>query len=70
MADEAIPTIAKFFPTFKLADVEAGHWLISENPEEFRRGMCHEMRNRKLHNMPMLTTFIVVVQFYQDLQDD
>ena len=37
--DEALPIIGKFFPRFELADVEAGHWLISENPDEFRRGM-------------------------------
>lgn len=36
--DEVIPLIGQFFPRFRLVDVEAGHWLISENPEEFRRG--------------------------------
>jgi len=35
--DEALPAIGRFFPRFELADVEAGHWLISENPEAFRR---------------------------------
>ncbi|KAK3359257.1 Alpha/Beta hydrolase protein [Lasiosphaeria hispida] len=36
--DEVIPIIGQFFPLFRMVDVEAGHWLISENPEEFRRG--------------------------------
>lgn len=36
--DEVIPLIGQFFPRFRLADVEAGHWLISEKPEEFRKG--------------------------------
>lgn len=38
VADEMLPTIGRFFPRFELADVEAGHWLISEKPEEFRNG--------------------------------
>lgn len=36
--DEVIPIIGQFFPLFELVDVEAGHWLISENPEAFREG--------------------------------
>lgn len=35
--DEVIPIIGRFFPKFQLADIDAGHWLISEQPEEFRR---------------------------------
>ncbi|KAK0626665.1 Alpha/Beta hydrolase protein [Immersiella caudata] len=34
--DEVIPVIGQLFPRFELVDVEAGHWLISENPEAFR----------------------------------
>jgi len=37
--DESVPAIKKFFPRARIEDVEAGHWLISENPEAFRRGM-------------------------------
>jgi pimeloyl-ACP methyl ester carboxylesterase len=36
--DEALPIIGKFFPKFELADIDAGHWVISEKPEDFRRG--------------------------------
>ena len=36
--DEAIPIIGRFFPRFEMADIDAGHWVISEKPEEFRRG--------------------------------
>jgi pimeloyl-ACP methyl ester carboxylesterase len=35
--DEFLPVIGRFFPLFELEDVEAGHWVISEKPEEFRR---------------------------------
>lgn len=38
VADEALPIIGRFFPRFRLVDVDAGHWLISEQPEEFRQG--------------------------------
>ncbi|KAL1912367.1 hypothetical protein Sste5344_001808 [Sporothrix stenoceras] len=37
--DEALPIIGQFFPRFEVADVEAGHWLISENPEAFRQAV-------------------------------
>lgn len=36
--DEVIPLIGQFFPYFELVDIDAGHWLISENPEAFREG--------------------------------
>jgi pimeloyl-ACP methyl ester carboxylesterase len=40
VSDDTIPAIKKFFPRAEIADVEAGHWLISENPEGFRQGEC------------------------------
>jgi pimeloyl-ACP methyl ester carboxylesterase len=40
VSDDMVPAIKKFFPNAEIADVEAGHWLISENPEAFRQGMC------------------------------
>jgi pimeloyl-ACP methyl ester carboxylesterase len=48
--DEALPIIGQFFPKFELADIDAGHWVISEKPEEFRQGktscdydVCHKL---------------------------
>lgn len=38
VSDDTIPAIKKFFPNAEVANVEAGHWLISENPEAFRQG--------------------------------
>ena len=35
--DETLPIIGRFFPRFEVRDVEAGHWLISENPEAFKK---------------------------------
>lgn len=37
--DEVLPLIGQFFPRFEVVDVEAGHWLISENPEAFRQAV-------------------------------
>jgi pimeloyl-ACP methyl ester carboxylesterase len=36
--DEVLPVIGKFFPRFEVVDIDAGHWVISEKPEEFRQG--------------------------------
>lgn len=36
--DELLPLIGEFFPRFRLVDIDAGHWLISEQPEAFRQG--------------------------------
>ena len=37
--DEVLPIVGRFFPKFRLVDIQdAGHWVISEKPEDFRRG--------------------------------
>jgi hypothetical protein len=41
VADEMLPTIGRFFPGFRVVDIDAGHWVISEKPEEFREGEIH-----------------------------
>lgn len=33
--DDVLPDIGRYFPDFEVRDVDAGHWLISEKPEEF-----------------------------------
>ena len=38
VSDDTVPAIKKFFPNAQIVDIEAGHWLISEKPEEFRQG--------------------------------
>jgi len=42
--DEALPIIGQFFPRFVLADIDAGHWVISEKPEEFRQAVVGFLR--------------------------
>ncbi|KAI0019631.1 prolyl oligopeptidase-like protein [Xylariomycetidae sp. FL0641] len=39
VADEALPVIGRFFPRFRCVDIDAGHWLISEKPQEFLKAV-------------------------------
>ncbi|OQO04468.1 hypothetical protein B0A48_09390 [Cryoendolithus antarcticus] len=47
VADEMLPTIGRFFPNFKLADVESGHWVISEEPEYFRKAVVEFLQEQE-----------------------
>ena len=38
VADDVLPVIGRFFPRFVVKDIDCGHWVISEKPEEFRQG--------------------------------
>jgi pimeloyl-ACP methyl ester carboxylesterase len=52
VSDETLPIIGRFFPRFELVDVDCGHWVISEKPEEFIKGtqiwaqFNHDLANR------------------------
>ncbi|KAI8965641.1 mitochondrial hydrolase [Daldinia sp. FL1419] len=46
--DEVIPLIGQFFPRFTLVDIDAGHWVISEKPEEFLRGKLRTLYVRPI----------------------
>ncbi|GMG28763.1 unnamed protein product [Ambrosiozyma monospora] len=35
VADEYLNAIAEYYPKFDCVDIDAGHWLISEKPDEF-----------------------------------
>ncbi|KFY39404.1 hypothetical protein V494_04006 [Pseudogymnoascus sp. VKM F-4513 (FW-928)] len=45
--DEAIPTIGRFFPRFRLVDIDAGHWVIAEKPELFRQAVVEFLGQEK-----------------------
>lgn len=36
--DSSLDVVKAFFPAFELEDIDAGHWVISENPGEFKDG--------------------------------
>jgi pimeloyl-ACP methyl ester carboxylesterase len=59
--DEALPIIGKFFPMFQLVDIDAGHWVISEQPEAFRRGMSSFSITKEI----LTLRFLAVVEFLQ-----
>ena len=46
VADDVLPLIGRFFPKFVVKDIDCGHWVISERPEEFRQGMFHRATDR------------------------
>lgn len=48
VSDEALPLVGQFFPRFQVVDIEAGHWVISENPEAFRQGKCSPRGGERL----------------------
>lgn len=37
--DDFLPAIGQFFPRFELLDIDCGHWVISEEMEQFRAGV-------------------------------
>jgi len=45
--DEALPIIGQFFPLFELADIDAGHWVISEQPEAFKQVVVEFLKPRE-----------------------
>ncbi|KAH7033022.1 Alpha/Beta hydrolase protein [Microdochium trichocladiopsis] len=42
--DEAIPIIGQFFPRFQMVDVDAGHWVTSEKPQEFLKAVIEFLK--------------------------
>jgi len=46
VADEALPVIGRFFPKFEVVDVESGHWVMSEKPEEFRKAVVEFLQRQ------------------------
>ncbi|PWY80148.1 alpha/beta-hydrolase [Aspergillus eucalypticola CBS 122712] len=35
--ESALPLIKAFFPSSELVDIDCGHWIVQEKPEEFRK---------------------------------
>ncbi|KAI5921308.1 Alpha/Beta hydrolase protein [Camillea tinctor] len=45
--DEVLPLVGQFFPRFELVDVDAGHWVISEKPEEFLNAVIEFLKPKE-----------------------
>lgn len=48
VTDEMIPLIGRFFPRFQVKDVEAGHWVQAEKPEELRTILTQFVRDEEV----------------------
>lgn len=48
VTDEMIPLIGRYFPRFQVKDVEAGHWVQAEKPEEFRTILTQFIRDEEV----------------------
>lgn len=35
--ESALPLINSFFPSSEIVDIDCGHWIVQEKPEEFRK---------------------------------
>ncbi|MCJ1392357.1 hypothetical protein MMC18_005224 [Xylographa bjoerkii] len=44
--DEVLPLIGRFFPRFELCDIDSYHWVISEQPEQFRRAVVEFLQDK------------------------
>ena len=38
--DDVLPLTRRLFPLTRVVDIDCGHWVIAERPEEFREGEC------------------------------
>lgn len=47
VSDETLPIIGRFFPRFELVDVDCGHWVISEKPEEFIKAVIDFLKEEQ-----------------------
>ncbi|KAF2841569.1 alpha/beta-hydrolase [Patellaria atrata CBS 101060] len=47
VADETLPIIGRFFPRFDVVDIQAGHWIVSENPEAFRKAAVEFLQEKE-----------------------
>ena len=61
VADDVLPLIGQFFPRFVVRDIDCGHWVVSERPEDFRQG-----RQSLLPLLRTRLTMAAVVEFLQD----
>jgi pimeloyl-ACP methyl ester carboxylesterase len=41
VSEKRLPAVKHFFPNAQIVGIDAGHWVISEKPEEFRQGMYY-----------------------------
>lgn len=66
VADDVLPAAGQFFPMFVVSDIDCGHWVISEQPEAFRRGIT----GTRIPRLHLYLHPLAVVTFLKDLDRD
>ena len=64
VSEKRLPAVKHFFPNAQIAGIDAGHWVISEKPEEFRQGVYTYPLNYM--NSGLTRYEIAVVKFFGD----
>ena len=64
----ALPVIQHYFPHARVVEIDCGHWVITEKPEEARRGLYfYELGVRG--PMPANTSLPAMYEFLQENND-
>ncbi|OGE56236.1 hypothetical protein PENARI_c003G02016 [Penicillium arizonense] len=45
--DTAFPLISSLFPQSKIVDIDCGHWIVQDRPEEFRKAVVDFLRDEE-----------------------
>ncbi|KAF3402780.1 hypothetical protein DPV78_004190 [Talaromyces pinophilus] len=48
VSEKRLPAVKHFFPNAEIAGIDAGHWVISEKPEEFRQAVIKFFRENDI----------------------
>ncbi|EED15150.1 proline iminopeptidase, putative [Talaromyces stipitatus ATCC 10500] len=48
VSDKRLPAVKRFFPNAQIVGIDAGHWVISEKPEEFRQAVVKFFRENDI----------------------
>ncbi|GAM40582.1 valacyclovir hydrolase [Talaromyces pinophilus] len=48
VSEKRLPAVNHFFPNAEIAGIDAGHWVISEKPEEFRQAVIKFFRENDI----------------------
>ncbi|KAJ5771220.1 uncharacterized protein N7511_003271 [Penicillium nucicola] len=62
--DTAFPLISSLFPQSKIVDIDCGHWIVQDRPEEFRKGNHYLVQ--WLQDLLLIFNSLAVVDFLQD----
>ncbi|GAB1199606.1 hypothetical protein APSETT444_008961 [Aspergillus pseudonomiae] len=44
--ESSFPVISSFFPQSHIVDIDCGHWIVQERPEEFRKAVVQFLQDK------------------------